>query len=379
MSDLGPPRDATALAALGWDGRFEAILASEAPGLVPGRILTEERGQYLVASAAGEGPASASGRLRHDAELDPSATWPAVGDWVAMEPLANGATPGGPAGASEHRLIQRVLPRRTAVIRRSPGDRKQPSQVLAANVDTVFVVTSMNADFNVRRLERYMTVAWESGAWPVVLLSKSDLAADREGFLADAAAAAPGVDVVPVSAVTGEGLDQVRTHLGEGRTVVFTGSSGVGKSSIVNALAGAPLLETAAIREDDARGRHTTTRRQLVRLAGALLIDTPGLRELGVMDGDGVATAFEDVERAAASCRFSDCEHRSEPGCGVRAAIAAGTLDRGRFEAWQKLEREAERAAMATDALGRRAERKKWSAIQRSVGVHMRMKYGAER
>jgi ribosome biogenesis GTPase len=153
----------------------------------------------------------------------------------------------------------------------------------------------------------------------------------------------------------------------------------VGKSSIVNALAGAPLLTTAAIREDDARGRHTTTRRQLLRLAGALLIDTPGLRELGVMDGDGVAAAFEDVERAMGACRFSDCGHESEPGCGVRAAIAAGTLDPARLEAWRKLEREAERAAMATNVLSRRAERKKWSAIQRSVGVHMRMKYGADR
>ena len=184
---------AEALRVLGWDDRFEAILASEAPGLVPGRILTEERGQYLVASADGEGPASASGRLRHDVELDPSATWPAVGDWVAMDPLADGAA----HGAGTHRLIQRVLPRRSAVIRRSPGDRKQPSQVLAANVDVVFVVTSMNADFNVRRLERYMTVAWESGAWPVVLLSKADLATDPDGFIAEAGAGAPGVEIIP--------------------------------------------------------------------------------------------------------------------------------------------------------------------------------------
>ena len=361
------------LAALGWDERFATLLASEAPGLVPGRILTEERGQYLVASAAGEGPASASGRLRHDAELDAGSTWPAVGDWVALEPLAESGA------AGDHRLIQRVLPRKTAVVRRSPGDRKMPSQVLAANVDTVFVVTSMNADFNVRRLERYMTVAWESGAWPVVLLSKADLATDREAFLAEAAAAAPGVEIIPVSAVSGEGLDDVRAHLGDGRTVVFTGSSGVGKSSIVNALAGAPLLATAAIREDDARGRHTTTRRQLVRLAGALLIDTPGLRELGVTDGDGVAAAFDDIERLAAACRFSDCEHRSEPGCAVRDAIAGGTLDRARFEAWGKLEREAARAAMATDALARRAERKKWGAIQKSAELRMRLKYGTER
>lgn len=362
--------ESDALRVLGWDERFAALLASEAPGLVPGRVLTEERGQYLVATATGEGPASPSGRLRHDGNLDPTAAWPAVGDWVALDPAPASAS------AGEHRLIQRVLPRRTAVIRRSPGDRRLPSQVLAANVDTVFVVTSMNADFNVRRLERYMTVAWESGAWPVVLLSKADLANDHEAFLADATAVAPGVVLVPVSAVTGEGLDAVRAYLGAGRTVVFMGSSGVGKSSIVNALAGAPLLATAAIREGDGRGRHTTTRRQLVRLAGALLIDTPGLRELGIMDGDGVAAAFEDVELAAGKCRFSDCEHRSEPGCAVRAAIADGTLDAGRLEAWRKLEREAERAAIATDALARRAERKKWTAIHRSVSVHMRAKYG---
>lgn len=361
--------ESAVLAGLGWDERLATLLGFEAPGLVPGRILTEERGQYVVASEAGEGPASPSGRLRHDTELDPTAAWPAVGDWVAMEA----------ARAGEHRLIQRVLPRRTAVVRRAPGDRKLPSQVLAANVDTVFVVSSANKDFNVRRLERYLAVAWESGAWPVVLLSKADLADDMDPYRTAAEAAAPGVDVIPVSVVTGEGLDEIRAHLGPGRTVVFTGSSGVGKSSIVNALAGEPLLTTAAIREDDARGRHTTTRRQLVRLANGLLIDTPGLRELGVLDGDGVSTAFEDVERLAASCRFGDCQHRSEPGCAVRAAIAAGTIDQSRFDAWRKLEREAERAAMATDALARRAERKKWSAISKSVDVHMKFKYGSNR
>jgi ribosome biogenesis GTPase len=272
-----------------------------------------------------------------------------------------------------------VLPRRTAVVRRAPGDRERSSQVLAANVDVVFVVTSVNAEFNVRRLERYMTVAWESGARPVVLLSKSDLAADIEEMRIAAETAAPGVEVIAVSSVTGEGIEAVRAHLGEGRTVVFTGSSGVGKSSVVNALAGAPLLDTGGIREDDARGRHTTTRRQLVRLADGLLIDTPGLRELGVLDGDGLATAFEDVEALATACRFSDCSHRSEPGCAIRAAIAEGSLRPDRFAAYQKLEREAYRSVLASDALARRAERKRWSAISKSVDVHMRFKYGAER
>jgi ribosome biogenesis GTPase len=365
--------EADALRALGWDDRFAALLAAEAPGLVAGRILSEERGQYVVASGEGEGPASPSGRLRHDAELDPTAAWPAVGDWVALE------RPAGDGAAIEHRLIQRVLTRRTAVIRRAPGDRKMPTQVLAANVDVVFVVTSANQEFSVRRLERYVTVAWESGATPIVLLSKVDLTDDLEGFRLQVEMAAPGVDVIAVSVVTAQGVEDVRRHLGVGRTVVFTGSSGVGKSSIVNALAGEPLLDTGGIRLDDARGRHTTTRRQLVRLVDGMLIDTPGLRELGVMDGEGLSTAFDDVERLVVECRFSDCQHKSEPGCAIRAALDGGSLDRGRFAAYEKLQREAQRAALATDALGRRAERRKWAIITREVEQHARLKYGTDR
>ena len=363
------------LAGLGCDARLAALLANEAPGLVPARVLTEERGLYLVASAAGEGPASPSGRLRHDAELDPTAAWPAVGDWVALE----ASTTDAGQGNGEHRLIQRVIPRRSAVIRRSPTDRRMPAQVLAANVDVVFLVTSMNAEFSVRRLERYLAVAWESGALPVILLSKADLAEDAEGFRLKAESVAPGVEVIAVSVVTGEGLDLVRAHLGAGRTVVFTGSSGVGKSSVVNALAGEPLLDTAAIREDDARGRHTTTRRQLIRLADGLLIDTPGLRELGVLDTEGVSTAFDDVEGLTAGCRFNDCQHRSEPGCAIRAALRDGSLATERFDAYTKLQREARRSVIAADALARKAERRRWTTISRSVEQHMRMKYGAER
>lgn len=358
-----------ALAPLGWDDRLTGLHAAVAPDLEPGRVLSEERGRYLVATARGEVPGSPSGKLRYAAETDSSIEWPAVGDWVGLE-----ASPG--AGEA---LVHAVLPRRTAVVRRAPSDRGSPTQVLAANVDTVFIVSSLNGDLNLRRLERYLAVAWDSGATPVILLSKADLADDVPGRVADVEAIGGGVDVVPVSVVSGDGIERVRSHLTPGRTVVFVGSSGVGKSSLVNALAGAPMLATAAIREDDARGRHTTTRRQLLRLADGLVIDTPGLRELGVVDEDGVGVAFDDVEELAAGCRFRDCGHRSEPGCAVQEAVTEGTLPRERLDAYRKLRREARRAAMATDAVARRAERKRWTAICRSVDLHMKAKYGGGR
>jgi ribosome biogenesis GTPase len=222
-------------------------------------------------------------------------------------------------------------------------------------------------------------VAWDSGALPVVVLSKADLDDDVAGHRVAAEAVAPGVDVIVVSAVTGEGLEDVRAHLAPGRTVAFIGSSGVGKSTLVNALAGRELLTTAGIREDDARGRHTTTRRQLVALADGLVIDTPGMRELGLLDGDGLATAFEDVERAASACRFRDCRHETEPGCAVRAALATGDLDHARFRAYRKLEREAHRAELANDAVARKAERRRWTSIVRGVERQMQQKYGGER
>ncbi len=358
-----------ALEPLGWDDRLTGLHAAVAPDLEPGRILAEERGRYLVATARGELPGSPSGKLRYAADADASIEWPAVGDWVGLEP----------SPAAGEALVHAVLPRRTAVVRRAPTDRGLPTQVLAANVDTVFIVSSLNGELNLRRLERYLAVAWDSGATPVILLSKADLADDVPGRVAEVAAIGGGVDVVPVSVVSGDGLEAVRSHLEPGRTVVFVGSSGVGKSSLVNALAGAPILATAAIREDDARGRHTTTRRQLLRLADGLVIDTPGLRELGMVDEDGVGAAFDDVEGFAARCRFSDCDHRSEPGCAVRAAVAAGELPRDRLEGYRKLRREARRAAMATDAVARRAERKRWTAICRSVDLHMKAKYGDDR
>ena len=362
------------LATLGWDGRLEAAFASWASSGArarPGRVVTEERGMVRVTTGNGEIPATLAGRLRHAAELDPSVDLPAVGDWVAL--AGDEATGGGSA------VVQAVLPRSSAIIRRAPSDHARPTQVLAANVDVAFLVTSLNRDFNLRRLERYLAVAWESGARPVVVLSKADLAPDVEGIRLAAQATAPGTDVVAASAISGEGLAELRGHLGPGRTVVFLGSSGVGKSSLVNALAGETLMATAAIREDDARGRHTTTRRQLLRLGDAVVIDTPGLRELALADTDGLTSTFDDVDQVAAGCRFSDCRHEGEPGCAVRAALLEGRLSRDRFEAFRKLEREARRAELATDAVARRAERKRWTAITKSVERHMDIKYGHER
>ena len=369
----GAPLDGAPLAelvALGWTSARTAVWdgGHAAPGLVPGRMVSEERGSVQVVTAAGGISASISGHLRHAAETDPGALFPAVGDWVVVSDAGPGLG-----------VVHAVLPRTSAIIRRGPVDRSQPSQVLAANVDVAFLVTSLNAEFNLRRLERYVAVAWESGALPVVVLSKADLAADVEGQRVAAQASAPGVEVMVASAVTGLGLDAIRRHLAPGRTVVFIGSSGVGKSSLVNALAGAPLLETAAIRKDDARGRHTTTRRQLIRLSNGLVIDTPGLRELALLDGDGLADAFGEIEAIALGCRFRDCRHQSEPGCAIRAALAEGSLDSDRLGAFRKLEREARRAELSRNAVARKAERRKWTAMVKGVGRSMDLKYGRER
>lgn len=363
------PAGTVALEAIGWHPALaDAFAAHELPGSVPARVVSEKRGQFLVHDGGEPHPATVSGRFRHESDGDPLA-FPSVGDWVvATTPLDGGKA-----------IIHGLLPRRSAIVRRAPADHGTLAQVLAANVDVVFIVTSLNAELNLRRLERYLAVAWESGALPVVILSKADLDDDVDGHRLAAASVAPGVEVITASAVTGDGIGAVRSHLARGRTVAFIGSSGVGKSTLVNALAGRELLATAGIREGDARGRHTTSRRQLVPLADGLVIDTPGLREVALLDGDGLANAFDDVERTADGCRFRDCRHGTEPGCAVRAALADGGLDRARFEAFQKLEREARRSELANDALARRAERRKWTAISRSVERHMERKHGAER
>jgi ribosome biogenesis GTPase / thiamine phosphate phosphatase len=378
---IDSPTPADGLATLGWDSGWATAFAPfAAAGWRPARITAAHRDRWVVALPDSDREAVVSGRLRHDA-AGPG-DLPAVGDWVAT----SGAGTGAADGDAWTTVIQAVVPRRSA-FRRSAGEERlagnlSSEQVLAANVDVAFVVAGLDGDFNLRRLERYLATAWSGGAIPVILLNKADVADDLQGLQVAAEAVAPGVEVRAVSARTGDGVEDLeRTHLVPGRTAVLLGSSGVGKSTLVNALLGSERQRTAAVREDDARGRHTTTHRELIRLpGGALLIDTPGIRSLGVAgSSDGIGSAFADIEALALSCRFGDCSHEREPGCEVQAALADGRLPRERLASFRKLEREAAHVARSNDALLRIAERKRWKSIHQSVKVHMDHKYGSER
>jgi ribosome biogenesis GTPase len=359
--------DAGALGDLGWSEAFARAFEPHAPlGREPARVVAEDRGSYLLLAASGELRATVTGRLRFDADEDPSA-FPAVGDWVAVE--------GGMTGET---VIHAVLRRRSALVRQAAG-RRTEAQIVGANLDVVFVVASLNGDLNPRRLERYVATAWESGAEPVILLSKADLCEDVDAALATVASVAAGAAIVVESAVDGRGIDEIRARIGRGRTAAFVGSSGVGKSTLLNRLAGEELAATQGIREADARGRHTTTRRELHVLPdGGLVLDTPGMRELQLWDGDGLERTFADIDELAGGCRFADCGHDAEPGCAITSAIAAGTLDVERLVSWRKLRREAAHHERRVDVLARNAERQRWKQIHQSVRGHMNAKYGAE-
>jgi ribosome biogenesis GTPase len=351
------------LESLGADAAVHSSFEPHAArGLLLARVAVSQRDQYQLFTAAGEVRAEASGALWHRAA--DSAAMPVTGDWVAariVEPL--------------FAIVEAVLPRKTVFSRKAPG-RREDQQPVAANIDLVFLVCGLDGDFNLRRLERYLTLAAEAGAEPVVVLNKSDLCPDIAARLAETAAVARGVPLAPSTTRTPGGLDGLCAHLADGRTVALLGSSGVGKSAIVNGLLGEERFRTNAVRESDSRGRHTTTHRELIPLPeGGAIIDTPGMRELQLWAGQqSVDQAFDEIAALAAGCRFRDCSHSGENGCAVARAIAAGELSEQRWVSYRKLRAEVKRHEEMSDRVAASESKKKLKAIHRNMRALYRQK-----
>lgn len=343
------------LEALGWDADWAARFAPLAEaGWVPGRIAAEHRGRYHYLTAGSEGTAEICGKLRYAA--GGRGDFPAVGDWVALQP-----------GAGSLAIVQAIVPRRNRLARRAAG-REVEEQIIAANLDTLFAVTSCNRDLNPRRIERYLAAACASDIRAVLLLNKSDLCADPEALADSVRAVIPGLEVQTLSATTGAGVATLEPYLGPGRTVAMLGSSGVGKSTLLNRLLGQDWQRVQDIRDDDDRGRHTTTHREMLFLpSGGLLIDNPGIRELGVWDEESnLDSAFTDVAELASSCYYPDCTHQHEPRCAVRQAVDEGRLDPGRLENYAKLQRELAYIERKQDPESERARRERERRFFRS-------------
>ena len=342
---------------LGWDAEWARVFAPyAAEGLIPARVAIEFNYIYRLYAESGELQAQHAGRMRHQAEAREQLS--AVGDWVAARP-----TPGEAAAT-----IEAVLPRRSRFSRKVAGELTE-EQIVAANIDTVFLVMGLDGDYNPRRLERYLLMANESGARPVVLLNKSDVADHLPADLAEIAGLASGVPVHAISARARHGVEVIAHHLGPGRTGALLGSSGVGKSTIVNALVGEERLKTQDVRANDSRGRHTTRHRQLILLDGrGLLIDTPGMRELQLWtQADSARDTFDDVEALAAGCHFTDCRHRDEPRCAVKQAIADGALAAERLASYIKLQEEIRSLDVRKDARAQIDEKRKMKTVSQSL------------
>ena len=356
--DADPAAGIGALDRLGYDERVRKLFAEHgAAGLRLGRVVRADRGFVFVATATGTLMSEAAMALTKAAGADPEPL-PAAGDWVALRTDRGLEVP----------LVEAVLPRSSAIVRRDPG-KAAVGQVLAANIDTVFIVQPIEDEPNVRRLERELALAWESGARPVIVLNKAEMSQDADAALAAVRAVAIGVDILLASAVTGEGVERLRDYTAGHRTVVLIGPSGAGKSTLVNYLAGQDVQAVRDVRAFDGKGRHTTVSRELIGLPdGGVLIDTPGLRGVAMWDAaDGIAATFPEIEELAAQCRFADCAHEGEPGCALTAAIAAGTLPAERLDSYRKLQAEMRHSAVERGLRLRAEEKGKGKAVHRAL------------
>jgi ribosome biogenesis GTPase len=340
---------------LGWNPFFqEHFQELSIPHSVPGRVISEDRNSFQVYSEYGVLTAGIAGKMRYRDEAEN--TYPTVGDWVAIKPLVG----------EKKGIIHAVLPRKSKFSRKEAGERTE-EQIVSANIDTVFIVSGLDGgrNFNVPRIERYLTLAWSSGAVPVIVLNKADLCSEADKFIRSVEDIAPGVFIQAVSAKEGTGLDPLRKYLFKGNTVAFLGSSGVGKSALINAFLGRAKQETGEVRQDDRMGKHTTTRRELILLpSGGIMIDTPGMREIQMWAGeDDLQGAFQDIQALADECKFSDCKHDAEPGCAIKAAIEKGDLDNARFESYRKLQKELNYLAIREEQGTRLYEKMKFKQI----------------